>query len=83
MAFLKDDNMTNETSVIEENNQLEKDEPRHLISELNFNKIIDVQQEIYEATDINVTIRKIVNSLITDDALDSVKNTFLTKLSAL
>ena len=65
------------------NNESSKTEnPKHFITDENFNAIIKIQNEIYEATEVKLTLRKIINQVITTEALEHVKAKMIKNINA-
>jgi hypothetical protein len=50
------------------------EEKQHFITDQNFNLLKECQLEIYKATDLTPSMRKIVNELITEENLRKVKS---------
>ena len=50
---------------------------QHFINDQNFNLLKECQLEIYNATDLTLSIRKIVNELITEENLQKIKSKFI------
>ena len=53
---------------------------KYLITNTNFEKIKQLQQEIQDATDVYPSLRKIINLLINDDAIYTIKQQLLNQL---
>ncbi len=54
----------------EDNNE----DKKKLFSDEKFQKLMQVKQEIFLATDVSTSLRKIIDKLITDQQLEEVKN---------
>ena len=46
---------------------------KYLLTDENFQRIKDVQREIFEKTEISPSLRKLVNSLITKEEIENLK----------
>lgn len=66
MINANENNDTNNELPINEN-------PKHFFTDDNYAAIRKIQSEIYEATEVKLTFRKIINKLITSDTLEKVK----------
>ena len=53
------------------------DTKQYLISNEKFQLLIKCQQEVYEATEISPSRRKIINELITEENIQKVKSKFI------
>jgi len=60
-----------------ENNQPSKEEHSYFINNDNFEKLKHLQQELYQALDISIKIRKIANLLITEENIQKLKQQLL------
>ena len=60
-----------------DSNQPSKEEHSYFINNNNFEKLKQLQQELYQALDISIKIRKIANLLITEDNIHKLKNQLL------
>lgn len=47
---------------------------KHLIDENNFQKLIQVQEDIYNMTEVRPSLRKLVNLIIDEVDIDAIKN---------
>ena len=70
------------TSEDNTNNQgLRHDGRRYLLTDENFEAIRKIQSEIYEITEVTMSMRKVINQLITEEALAQVKMKFLKQMN--
>lgn len=53
----------------------------HFLTDENFNKLRQFQNEIYQLYEVSPSIRKIVNSLITNENLNQLKEQFMKQLN--
>lgn len=52
-----------------------------LFSDETYNLLMESQQSIYEKTGIRITLRKILDKLITTESIEQVTNVFIQKLN--
>lgn len=73
-------NANNETLVneIDATDALKK---QKLFSDETYNLLMESQQSIYEKTGIRITLRKILDKLITAESIEQVTNVFIQKLN--
>ncbi len=62
----------------EHQNTIEK-EKQYFITEENFQRLQKIQGEIYQKTEVSASVRKLVNSLITEENLTQVKDKMIEK----
>jgi len=58
-----------------------KNHSTHFLTDENFNKLRQFQNEIYQLYEVSPSIRKIVNSLITNENFNQLKEQFMKQLS--
>ncbi len=60
-----------------QSNQDENKQKQYLINEDKFQKLKQIQKEIFINTDLSPSIRKIINELITEENLEHIKLKFV------
>lgn len=53
----------------------------YLLSQENFDKLMKVQKEIEEATEMRPTFKKLINSLVTDEGLEHLKERLINQMA--
>ncbi len=66
--------MTEQKNRINNNNQENKS---NYIKQEQYEKIKQCQESIYEATQISLSVKRIINELITEDNLQKIKDKFI------
>ena len=56
------------------NHKENNEDKKKLFSDEKFQKLMQVKQEVFLATDVSTSLRKIIDKLITDEQLEEVKN---------
>lgn len=64
-------------------NEMEKSEPKYLLSDESFALLIHAQKEIEEKTELRPSLRKLVNSLINSESVRQLKKHWITELKVL
>lgn len=63
-------------------NNLELDEKRDfLLNQSNFERLMKVQRDIEAETEMRPTFKKLINALVTDEALHSLKKQLIEQMS--
>ena len=79
MSYISSNSKGNNT---EHHESLENLEPKvRMISEENFALLKTYQHKIFEATEVTPSLRKILNSLITRENLESISKSIITSLA--
>ena len=73
MINTNDDNINNETPKSENS--------KYLVNDENFKALIKTQADIYDATEMKISLRKLINQVITVEALDEVKNKIIRNIN--
>lgn len=72
--------MQSDPVIKEDGNKMHEeggDTKQYLISNENFHLLRQCQQEIYEATEMSPSLRKIINEIINVESLQKVKTKFI------
>lgn len=76
------EHQNNESKNVSENSQVKpNEEPRHLITDENFQQLKELQQRIYECTEMSPSVRKLINLIITQENLNNVEQSLLNQLT--
>ena len=73
MINTNDDNINNETPKSENS--------KYLVNDENFKALIKTQADIYDATEMKISLRKLINQVITVEALDEVKSKIIRNIN--
>ncbi|MCK4870689.1 MAG: hypothetical protein KAS93_06240 [Gammaproteobacteria bacterium] len=66
---------------IEHSESIDDEEKRKfLLTDESYQKLRDLQQRIYEATELSPSLRKLINALITDESLENLRSNLMKKL---
>ena len=57
------------------------DKPVRLISEVNFQKLIDVKESVYQETDVSPSVSKVVNMVIDQADLEMIRQKLIERFS--
>lgn len=63
------------------NNSESHEKKSFLLNQGNFERLMNVQREIEEATEMRPTFKKLINTLVTDEALQVVKQRLIEQMS--
>ncbi|MDF2868288.1 MAG: hypothetical protein K0S11_1758 [Gammaproteobacteria bacterium] len=69
--------MNTEILTTFDNLAMKEEEKQHLINEENFQRLRQLQQDIYKATELSPSVRKLINLLITEENLQQLKSFLL------
>lgn len=47
---------------------------QHIIDDINFQKLLNIKNEVYQATEVSPTIRKLVNLIIEHANLENIRD---------
>lgn len=72
--------MENTQSVNESNQPVETSEKRHLLSDETYQLLINAQDVIFNNTDVRVTMRKLLDKLITKKSIEELTQELVSKL---
>ncbi len=75
------DNVTQDVNLLEDKATSETVVTKRLISDENYESLRDVQQSIFEATDVSPAIRKLVNRLIKQSDLQQLKEEMISNFN--
>ena len=76
------EHLSNESMNVSNTSQFNKnEEPRHLITDENFQQLKELQQRIYERTEMSPSVRKLINLIITQENLNNVEQSLLNQLT--
>ena len=78
---IKTDDSMESTEVSESIHDEEK--RKFLLTDENYQKLRDLQQRIYEATELSPSMRKLINALITDEGLENLSSQLMKKLEVM
>ena len=66
--------ISNQSNSNHYNKEDGNEDKKKLFSDEKFQKLMQVKQEIFLATDVSTSLRKIIDKLITDQHLEEIKN---------
>lgn len=69
--------MDTETLTTFDNLAMKEEEKQYLINEENFQRLRQLQQDIYKATELSPSVRKLINLLVTEENLQQLKSFLL------
>jgi len=58
-----------------------QDKKEYLLNQENFERLIQVQKTIEQATEMRPTFKKLINSLVTDEALEVLTNKLIKQMA--
>ncbi len=58
-----------------------QDKKEYLLNQENFERLIQVQKFIEQATEMRPTFKKLINSLVTDEALEALTNKLIKQMA--
>ncbi len=58
-----------------------QDKKEYLLNQENFERLIQVQKSVEQATEMRPTFKKLINSLVTDEALDALTNKLIKQMA--
>ncbi len=61
----------------------EGDKRRYLLTDESYQRLRNLQQRIFEATELSPSLRKLINALVTDEALENVSNRLIKSLEVM
>ena len=56
---------------------------KYMLTDENYQKLRNLQQQVYEATELSPSMRKLINALITDEDLSNLYSQLMSKLEIL
>lgn len=71
---------TNHASELLKQNASLKKPREHLLSSVSFERLRELQEEIFAATEMTPSFRKLINALITDSNLQALKKILLAEI---
>ena len=57
-----------------------QDKKEYLLTQANFERLMNVQKTIEQATEMRPTFKKLINSLVTDEALNALTERFIKQI---
>ena len=73
--------MENTQTLTNENQATETPEKRHVFSDETYQLLTNAQKTIYEKTEIRITLRKLLDRLITKSEIEKATNEFIAKFN--
>ncbi|HHF0530570.1 MULTISPECIES: hypothetical protein [Legionella] len=58
-----------------------QDKKEYLLNQENFERLIQVQKSVEQATEMRPTFKKLINSLVTDEALEALTNKLIKQMA--
>lgn len=58
-----------------------QDKKEYLLNQENFERLIQVQKTVEQATEMRPTFKKLINSLVTDEALQTLTNKLIKQMA--
>jgi hypothetical protein len=58
-----------------------QDKKEYLLNQENFERLIQVQKAVEQATEMRPTFKKLINSLVTDEALETLTNKLIKQMA--
>ncbi len=62
---------------------VEGDKRRYLLTDESYQRLRNLQQRTFEATELSPSLRKLINALVTDEALENVSNRLIKSLEVM